>query len=122
MKRVEVYNQTREMMLLESAELADSIFSRMKGLLGRSGLAAGQGMVLKPANSIHTVGMKFSLDVLFVDRGGTVLRVIENMSPGRAGVLVRKSVYVIEMAAGELKKTGTAVGDKLTFSPGQQII
>jgi uncharacterized membrane protein (UPF0127 family) len=113
MAKVKVTNLSRGTVVLDRAEVAGTIFSRMKGLLGRSRLSSGEGLLLKPANSIHTIGMKFAIDIAFVDRRGIVRRIIEAMPPGRLSPLVYGSAYVIEAAAGEFKKSGTVAGDRL---------
>ena len=113
MAKVRITNQSRGTVVLERAEVAGTMFARMKGLLGRPGLAPGEGMLLRPANSIHTLGMKFAIDVAFVDRRGIVRRVVEAMPPGRFGPLVVGSAYIIEAAADEFKNSGTVAGDRL---------
>lgn len=115
MAKVRVTNQTRGTVVLERVEVAGTIFTRMKGLLGRAGLSPGEGLLLRPANSVHTVGMKFAIDVAFVDRRGVVRRIIEAMPPGRLSPLVRGSSFVIEAPAGELRKSETAAGDRLVL-------
>jgi len=114
-KTVNIVNLTRDKLLLEDAMVADTMFARMKGLIGRSGLESGQGMVLKPANSVHTFGMKFAIDVAFIDRRGRVLRLLKEMVPGRLGPIVLGSVCVVEAAAGEFAKAGLKEGDLLSF-------
>ncbi len=97
------------------AEVADTFFRRLKGLLGRRELPVGRGMLLKPANSIHTIGMKFAIDVLFLDRNGIILKIIDNMPSGRISPLIAGAKCVIETAGGELALKAPAVGDKLVF-------
>lgn len=115
-KKVEVFNITREKVLLREAEVAGNLLARMKGLLGRKELPRGCGIIIRPCNSIHTIGMRFSLDVAFVGRDGRVLKVMENMPPGRLSPMVRGSAYVIEAGSGEFEKAGLAPGDELRLS------
>ena len=113
MAKVKITNLSRGTVVLDRAVVAATIFTRMKGLLGRASLSPGEGLLLKPANSIHTIGMKFAIDIAFVDRRGIVRRIIEAMPPGRLSPLIFGSACVIEAAAGEFKKSGTVAGDRL---------
>lgn len=113
MAEVRITNETRGGVVLERVVVAKSMCARMKGLLGRKSLPPGEGLLLRPANSVHTLGMKFAIDVAFVDRRGVVRRIVEAMPPGRPGAFVFRSAYVIEAAAGEFKRSGTAAGDRL---------
>jgi uncharacterized protein len=115
MKTVEIINESNAGALLVKAEVADTFFRRLKGLLGRRELPAGRGMLLKPANSIHTIGMKFAIDVIFLDREGRILKIIEKMPPGKISPLVKGAHCVIETAGSELSIKPAAIGDKLFF-------
>jgi uncharacterized protein len=113
MKTVVITNENKAGSLLVVAEVADTFFLRLKGLLGRSSLPSGRGIIIKPANSIHTIGMKFAIDVIYVDRHGTILKIVENMPPGKIGHPVAGCSYVIETEAGETSIKASSVGDKL---------
>ncbi|MBO0690943.1 MAG: DUF192 domain-containing protein [Candidatus Dormibacteraeota bacterium] len=89
---------------------------RAVGLLARSGLPPGTGMWLHPCRSIHTVGMRFSIDAVFVDRRGVVVRVDPWVRPGRMVPFVRRARGVVELPAGAA--AGLTVGDELRFVPG----
>jgi uncharacterized protein len=83
----------------ERCALATSPFTRMRGLLGRSGLADGEGMLFRPAGSIHTFFMRFPLDVVFCDRELQVLGVERELGPWRTAA--RKGAkIVVELAGG----------------------
>jgi uncharacterized membrane protein (UPF0127 family) len=84
--------------------------ARRQGLLGRSGLAEGEALVLAPCSSIHTAFMRFPVDVLFVDRAGRVLKVAPSVAPWRIRLHWR-AFAVVELAAGTLARTGTMSGD-----------
>src|SRR5918995_6042784 len=88
---VRVRNLSREADLASRASLADSFWRRLRGLLGRDGLRAGEGLVIVPCTSVHMLGMRFPLDVLHLDRSGTVLRALPNLKPGQLGPLVWRS-------------------------------
>jgi uncharacterized membrane protein (UPF0127 family) len=95
-----------------SCTVARDPFTRMRGLLGRRGLAQGEGILLEPAASIHTFFMRFPIDVVFLDREQRVVRVVPNLGPWRtAGV--RKARTVLELAAGEAARLGVMPGSAL---------
>src|SRR3954468_19002762 len=112
---VRVHNQTRQQTLAARAERAESFWTRFKGLLGRDGLESGEGMVFEPCNSIHMIGMRFPLDVLHLDKAGTVVKLVPAIKPNRFGPLVWRSHVVVELPAGTFSATGTQVGDRVTI-------
>src|SRR5207253_2310168 len=81
--RLKLVNETRGAVLAERAEVAERAWARIKGLLGREALGAGEALVIRPCTSIHTFFMRFPIDVLFLDAGGSVLRAIGAMRPFR---------------------------------------
>ena len=116
-KLIRVLNVSRSAELATRAAVADGFLSRLRGLLGRSGLEAGEGLVMVPCNSVHMLGMSFPLDVVHLDREGTVLKVLPELRPNRLGPLVRHSHTVVELPAGTIAATGTAVGDRVALEP-----
>jgi uncharacterized protein len=96
----------------ERCLLAETALTRMKGLLGRSDLASGEGILLKPASSVHMAFMRFPIDAVFLDRDMRVVKVAATLRPWRlAGARGAKSV--LEIAAGEAARRGVSVGDRL---------
>jgi uncharacterized membrane protein (UPF0127 family) len=88
----------------------------MRGLLGRSELPEGEGILLRPAGSIHTFFMRFAIDVVFLDRDLVVLGIEPALGPWRtAGRRGAKSV--VELASGECERRGIQVGDALAVVP-----
>ena len=114
-----ILNQTRDRLLADQGELADSFLSRGRGLMGREILPRGYALVIFPEWSIHTFFMRVAIDVLFVSRDHRVVGLREAMPPNRpfAGVAPWRGRYVIEMPAGVIGATGTAVGDQLVITP-----
>ncbi len=110
-----VINETRGCILAERVEVATRAWARMRGLLGREGLELGSALVIEPCNSIHTFFMKFSIDVLFIDREGQVLGVYETLPPWRLTRLYSRANGVVELPAGSLAGTGTRIGDRILF-------
>lgn len=96
----------------ERCSVAYRMLPRMKGLLGRKSLARDEGMLIRPAPSIHTLFMRFPIDVVFLSRQGEVLRIAEHVAPWRARSC-RHSYAVLELAAGEAGRRGLAVGDRI---------
>ena len=99
--------------------VADSPVSRMKGLLGRSELRPGEGLLLRPASAIHTFFMRFPIDAVFLDRDLRVVGVADGLAPWRtAGRKGAKAV--LELPAGESARRRIAVGETLASldSPG----
>src|SRR5438874_13594434 len=101
--------------LCERCLVADTLFRRLRGLLGRRSLPPGYGIVLRPGWSIHTAFLLFPIDVAFVDADQVVLKVVKNMKPFRAS-LCRGARDVVELAAGEAARRGLKPGDRLAWA------
>ena len=101
--------------LCDRCRVARDPWSRMRGLLGRRGLEDGEGILLRPASSVHTWFMLFPIDVVFLDRDLRVLRVVPQLPPWRA-VWRRGAASVLELAAGECTARGIGVGDHLDWT------
>ena len=97
----------------EHCFLAESVPARLRGLLGRSGLSSGEGMLLRPAASVHTAFMRFTIDVVFLDRANRVVKVASSVRPWRAAAC-RGARAVLELSAGEAEKRGLRPGVSLT--------
>jgi hypothetical protein len=94
--------------------IAKDPWTRMRGLLGRTKLAKGEGILLRPASSVHTWFMLFPIDVVFLDGDLRVLRVVSYVRPWRA-VWRRGAAAVLELAAGECAARGVDVGAHLDW-------
>ena len=102
--------------LAERAERAASLWERLRGLLGRASLGPGAALLIERCGSIHTVGMRFAIDAVFLDRAWRVVRVIRNIRPGRLMVCGGwGAARVLESEAGCLDLGGIRVGDTLVF-------
>jgi uncharacterized membrane protein (UPF0127 family) len=95
--------------------LADSPVTRLRGLLGRDGLEQGEGLLLRPASSIHTFFMRFPIDAVFLDRALVVLGIADSIEPWRAASQ-RGAKAILELSAGESSRRGLEIGDKLTLA------
>ena len=100
----------------ERCLLADRPLPRMKGLLGRSELPPGEGILLEPASSIHMWFMRFPIDAVFLDRELRVVRVVADLRPWRIA-RARGARSVLELAAGEAARRGVSEGDTLRVVP-----
>jgi len=112
---MKVFNQTRNELLITKGRLANSFWSRLKGLLGSAPLQAGEGLILAGEKSIHTLFMTFPIDVVYVDKNYRVIRVDAHMVPYRLGPFISKSAYILEMPVGTIAGTATQAGDQLKF-------
>jgi uncharacterized protein len=108
-----VYNKSKETFLAFRVAVADSIFSRLIGLLGRRSLKPDAGVWIVPANAIHTVGMLFSFDVVMIDKDFRVVSVTEMVKPFRVILPKRRAESVIELPAHTIFRSRTQVGDQL---------
>lgn len=119
MQSIHITNQTRNTVIAAHGELARSFFARGRGLMGRKSLPEQYALVIYPEWSIHTFFMRIPIDVLFVDKEDRVVGLREAMPPNRpfAGVAPSRGKYVIELPAGVLAATGTAIGDQLQLTP-----
>ena len=98
----------RGLSIIDAAEVPATRGARRKGLLGRSGVEGA--FVIQPCKQVHTVGMKFAIDVAFCDRSGLVIHTA-TMRPGRVSRVVFSSALAIEAEAGSFKAWGLAIGD-----------
>jgi uncharacterized membrane protein (UPF0127 family)/CheY-like chemotaxis protein len=99
----------------ERVVVSDRAHRRMRGLLGRKYLRQGEGMVLRPGWSIHTAFMRFPIDAVFLDADQVVIRIEHEVGPWRT-VSCRGAREVVEMAAGECRRRGLEVGDRVAWA------
>ena len=114
MPKLRVTNVTRGKLLADRADIADTSAKRRTGLLKHTGLAQGEGLWIVPSEGVHTFGMKFTIDVLFLNKQRKILKARPNMVKRRMSLsLLAHSV--LELPAGTLDATGTVRGDQLEF-------
>lgn len=111
-----VINATKEREIAGVVIIADSALKRLKGLLGKKTIEEGHALWLKPCKGIHTMGMKFSIDAIFLDKRNAVVAVRRNLLPNRMTRLYLRAASVIELPAGELSATNTEVGDVIEIA------
>ena len=110
-----ITNRTRNTLLGSRVGLASSWWSRLRGYLWRSEPRLGEGILLVECNAIHTFGMSFDLDVVFLDGKGRVLELVRALRPWRKPRRVSGATYVLEVPVGTIDISGTQVGDELTW-------
>ena len=112
-----VLNRTRGTTLASSLDLADTPKSRRTGLLRHEPLKPGEGLWIYPTQAIHTFGMRFPIDVAFLDRNLRIKRIYHQLAPFRLTTFVWGAKSVLELPSGSLANTSTTVGDELQISP-----
>lgn len=106
------------LLLGERLRVADSMWARLRGLLGHPEPGPGEGLLIEPCSGIHTVGMRYPIDALFVSADGVVLRCERALPPGRFVPRVAGSRRVLELPAGTIEANGTDVGHRLAIVVG----
>jgi uncharacterized membrane protein (UPF0127 family) len=114
-RHVFVYNKTRETFLAFKVKVADSILSRLIGLLGKRSLQPDSGVWICPANAVHTIGMLFTFDLVLIDKDFKVVGLRELVRPFRITMPNRKAESVIELPAHSIFRSRTQIGDQLTI-------
>jgi uncharacterized membrane protein (UPF0127 family) len=99
--------------LVENLEVARSLWTRTKGLLGRASLPAGHGLWILRCNSVHTFFMKFPIDLIFLNRDMEVAKTYKSVRPGRVVWPVLSASSVVELSGGFLERHPVQVGEKL---------
>jgi len=112
-----IRNLSRKTTLATDVHWALSAKDRTRGLLDWQEIRDGQAMVISPCSSIHMFGMRFAIDVLFVDKEGQVLRAIEGIKPWRFTRIYFRARYTVELPLGAIAKSLTERGDLLALDP-----
>lgn len=112
--RVRVRNITRQAVVAESADVADTSKKRRAGLLHYESFPAGSGLWIVPCEAVHTIGMKFPIDVVFLNKRRKVLKIRSRMVPWRISGCLRAH-SVLELPAGTAENSETRPGDTLEF-------
>jgi len=102
----------------ERCELADNPLKRMRGLLGRTELAENEGMLFRPAGSIHMYFMRFPIDVLFVGADGSVIKIVEQLGAWRMAASLHACITV-ELPTGSVQRHQVLTGDRLSLQSRQ---
>ena len=119
---IRALNQTRGTVLCERLEDAGGLGGQSRGLLGRDGLEPGSGMLFEngrftPMMWMHMFFMRFAIDIVFLGRGGKVVKVNRNLKPWRVSSMVFGARLALELPAGAAEASGTEPGDQIKFEP-----
>jgi uncharacterized membrane protein (UPF0127 family) len=121
MKTYCVYNQTRECFLSLSVTPADTTFARLKGLIGRLKLKVDEGLWIVPSCGVHTVGVLFPLDLVYLDDNHRVVHLIEHFPRFRIAPLRTQASSVLELPTHTIYSSQTQPGDQLLICPVEEI-
>jgi uncharacterized protein len=105
--------------IISDCELANTPWTRLKGLLGRANFPSGAGLWIRPTKEVHTFFMRFAIDVVFISKSGVVIKVCSNLKPWRHSGIQFKAHQVLELAAGEAKRLHIVVGEVLELCTGK---
>ena len=108
-------NERAGAVVAHDLELAGDSRTRTRGLLGRSGIGTGEAMIIAPCNAVHTFFMRFTIDVVFADRSGRVVKLCRRLRPWRIGIGPR-GFAAVELEAGSIDAGGIAAGDRLVIA------
>jgi uncharacterized protein len=115
------FNRTRNAYLANRLSVAATHWSRFRGLMGMDAASfpAGNGLWIIPSRGVHTLGMKFPIDVLYLDTNKRVVHVERNLKPWRVARVSLRTVSVLELPGDSLKSNGTTVGDEIEIALGE---
>jgi uncharacterized protein len=120
--RGQAFNLTRQTELATALAVADTHWTRLRGLLGlnASNFGHGCGLWIVPCRGIHTLGMGFPIDVVYLDRAQTVIHIERELRPWRLAPVTLQAASVLELPCRTAMKTGTVVGDKIRITLSQE--
>lgn len=101
--------------MAEQVRLANNFFLRLRGLLFTKSLPSGKGLLISPCKSIHSIGMSYAIDAVFLDSTNNVVGVISDFKPGQISAIYWKAVNCLELPAGTIAQSSTVIGDKIDF-------
>jgi hypothetical protein len=102
-------NLTRARVVARQVAYARTFRARLVGLLGRARLTPEEAVVLVPCRSVHTIGMRFPIDIAFLDREGRVVHLVHNLRPFRFTPVIKKACCAVELPAHRLRDTGCSL-------------
>jgi uncharacterized membrane protein (UPF0127 family) len=117
MRLLRVVNTGRNRELGTRIGLADGWLGRLRGMLARPAPTSGEGLLLTPCRSVHMYGMRFPLDIAFLDEDCSVVAAYRSLAPGSRTRWHRNAVYALELPAGTLEDSGTVIGDVFAWTP-----
>jgi uncharacterized membrane protein (UPF0127 family) len=120
----QAFNQTRQAYLATSLSVADTHWTRLRGLLGlkSSDFRNGCGLWILPCHGVHTLGMGFPIDVVYLDQSKTVIHIQRDLQPWRFAPIRMQAASVLELPCRTAAETGTTVGDKIEIRIGEKTV
>jgi uncharacterized protein len=116
-----VFNKTRESFLSLNVTAADTHLTRLKGLLGKIRLKADEGIWVIPSQGVHTIGVPFAIDLVYLDSDHRVINLIESFGSFRIGPVNRHCASVLELPTRTIYSSQTQVGDELLLCPPEEM-
>ena len=110
-----IINQSKDTVIAENAIIADTLLTRMRGILGKKSFAPGSGLIITRCNSIHMFFMRFPIDVLFLDSSNKVVLALPQIKPWRISPICWKAKFVIELPAGTIPSSNTEISDQINI-------
>ncbi len=111
-----VINLTKQTWLATKVRKADNFFTRLVGLLKRTNLGPEEALWLMPSRGIHTIGMKFPIDIVFLNKSHHVVGLMSGLAPYRVSAVHFNGYSVLELPNGTIKKSRTEIGDQFEIS------
>jgi uncharacterized membrane protein (UPF0127 family) len=111
----QAFNQTRQIYLATRLAVAETHWSRLRGLLGASegDFRNGSGLWIRPCRGVHTLAMRFCIDVVYLDRDGVIVHLEPSLQPWRFAPVRLQAASVLELPQNTVASTGTALGDRI---------
>jgi uncharacterized membrane protein (UPF0127 family) len=116
-----VFNRTREAFLGLRVAPADTVLLRLKGLLGRIAFKPHDGIWLIPSRGIHTIGMLFAVDLIYLDAANKVIHLVENLGPFRISPIRIRCASILELEPRSIFASNTQVGDALLICTPEEM-
>jgi uncharacterized protein len=119
---ISAVNRSRGVVLAEDVRIANTHWTRLRGLIGsnESAFRAGQALWIVPSRGVHTIAMGFPVDVLYLDRARKVLYLEESVKPWRFAPIRMSAASVLELPTGSIQKSGTEMGDEIDIATANQ--
>lgn len=114
-----IANTVRGSLVCDRARIADTFLTRLVGLLGKECLRQGEGLLIIPSSGVHTWGMAFPIDIVALDENYRITKTCPDTGPWRIGGLGLSTRSILELPAGQIRRSQTVVGDVLSITPAQ---
>lgn len=113
-------NVNSDQVVLERLTVCDTCFSRLRGLLGRNGLGDDEGVFLSKVSSVHTLFMRFPIDIVFLDNKNRIVKIVECVKPYHLAFGSLRTSGTLEMACGKIRRDRFLIGDRIVFMENKE--